>query len=303
MLNVLDKYRKTTKYDENAQIILDAFIEQLFSGKFNDIISFEEMPKYSKRISSEELDDLMNKTKDDMEYFLKVKDVIIDNLLNKEINFNFKIKDESFKLEIYDEHTSRSIYLNKKVYHKENDYTEDKRLAALFNNQLSLSDSFFSFISNFNDFSNTYKEEIEYVYENSFIPNDIIKYHSFEAAKKTKSKLLRKKSTIKKPYIYNDLDNEAFFHEDENFEFICLKSQDLFLVHIFNKKEENIKILNYSDFIYFPDFKDNIISNCILDFKNNKNVLFDSNKGVNRKDDYCFHLREHFSCLSISDLL
>ncbi len=38
MLNVLDKYRKTTKYDENAQIILDAFIEQLFSGKFNDII-------------------------------------------------------------------------------------------------------------------------------------------------------------------------------------------------------------------------------------------------------------------------
>lgn len=303
MLNVLDKYRKTTKYDENAQIILDAFIEQLFSGKFNDIISFEEMPKYSKRISSEELDDLMNKTKDDMEYFLKVKDVIIDNLLNKEINFNFKIKEESFKLEIYDEHTSRSIYLNKKVYHKENDYTEDKRLAALFNNQLSLSDSFFSFILNFNEFSKTYQKEIEYVYENSFIQNDIIKHHSYEVAKKTKAKLLKKHSTINKPYIYNDLDNEAFFYEDKDFDFICLKSQDLFLVHMFNKKEENIKILNYSEFIDYPNFKNNLFSNCIEDFNNNRNIAFDSNKGVNRKDDYCFHLREHFSCLSISDLL
>ncbi len=141
MSNILDKYRKTTKYDETVNIILDNFIEQLFSGKFNDIISFEEMPKYSKRISSEELDDLMNKTKDDMNYFLKVKDLIIDNLLSKEINFNFKIKDETFNIEIYDEHTSRSIYLNKKVYHKENDYTENKKLATLFNNQYSLTDT------------------------------------------------------------------------------------------------------------------------------------------------------------------
>ena len=72
----INKYRKTTKYDETVNIILDNFIEKLFSGKFNDIISFEEMPKHSKRISSEEFDDLMNKTKDDMNYFLKFKFMI-----------------------------------------------------------------------------------------------------------------------------------------------------------------------------------------------------------------------------------
>lgn len=303
MSNILDKYIKTTKYDENVNIILDNFIEQLFAGKFNDIISFEEMPKYSKRISSEELDDLMNKTKDDINYFLKVKDLIIDNLLSKEINFNFKIKNETFNIEIYDEHTSRSIYLNKKVYHKENDYTENKKIAALFNKQYSLSESFFHFILNFNDFLNTYKKEIEYVYKNSFIPNEAIKQYSAKAVKNTKAKLLKKKSTIEKPYIYNDLDNEAFFHEDDNFEFICLRSQELFLVHMFNKKEEKTKILNYSDFIYFSDFKQNLFSNCIEDFKNDNNVVFDSTKGVNRKDDYFFHLREHFSCLSFSGLL
>lgn len=294
------------QYSEKAVLIIAKFIKFLFSDEINSKIEFDNKPSYSIGSLNKDYNEyqilekeLLSKLKDNDEIIEAIQNIKeFKKKLEIEVKFKFSFEGHTYSVNIYEnkieQNFSFSFYLADEKYY---DHNSKNLMASFFNSGrfACISNSFIEFIYKFEDFYKTVQPEVEEINNNSFMYSETFIHQSLDKFNSWK-KFLSKRKSLKK-YVYNDLDNSAFFKSNENYEMIVHEDQSLIFCHILNKKNGEFKIFDCShlkenQFLNFnPDyFMDN--------FEDESEYLaFYSLKGLNIKCSISFFIKEHLYLL------
>lgn len=298
------------QYSEQALSIIVKFIKFLFSDDINSKIEFKTKPTYSIFSLNKDYNEyktlqkeLFSGVRTESELIAiyknssqKIKE--LEKKLELKIKFKFTFEGHKYSVDIYDnkieKNFSFSFYLADEEYY---DHCSSNLMASFFNSGCfaCISNSFIEFISKFEDFYNTVKQEVALINNNSFIYSETLIHKSIEKFNSWK-KFLSKRKSLKK-YVYNDLDNSAFFKSNENYEMIVHEDQSLMFCHILNKKNGEFKIfdcthlkenkyLNFNPEYFINNFEDE-----------SEYLVFYSIKGLNIKCNSSFFIKEHLDLL------
>lgn len=194
-------------------------------------------------------------------------------------------------------------------------------------------ENFIKLCSFFNQIIN--ESEINFLKEKHFVKTYISDNHLNCMFERWIKFLKRKKHTRKKEFEFNDLDNYAFFEENEKCIAMSQKNQNTLFVYIKDKETNRIKVFRYADQIeknidyiineimksdnYLHGFKEFNSSysfeNYCWDIKSplyprffehyfenyeteGEYLIFDSDKGFNLNQHYIFSLNEDFKLLN-----
>lgn len=194
-------------------------------------------------------------------------------------------------------------------------------------------DNFIKLCSFFNQIIN--ESEIDFLKEKHFVKTYISDNHLNDMFDRWSKFLKRKKHTIKKEFEFNDLDNYAFFEENEKCIALSQKSQNTLFVYVKDKETNRIKVFRYADKIekntdyiideimksdnylhgfkefnssysfenycwdlespLYPRFFEHYVQNYETEVEY---LLFDSEKGFNLNQHHIFSLNEDFKLLN-----
>lgn len=294
------------QYSEQALSIIAKFIKFLFSEEINSKIEFENKPSYSIGGLNKDYNEyqimekeLLSKLKDNKTQENAIKNIIeFKKKLEREVEFKFNFEGHTYSVNIYEnkieQNFSFSFYLADKKYY---DHCSKNLMASFFNSGrfACISNSFIEFIYKFEDFYKTVQTEIESINNNSFMYSETF-IHQYLDKFNSWKKFLSKRKSLKK-YVYNDLDNSAFFKSNENYEMIVHEDQTLIFCHILNKKNGEFKIFDCSH------LKENQFLNLNPDYfmdnfeDESEYLAFYSLKGLNIKCSISFFIKEHLYLL------